>query len=284
MNRLVILPIIWAILVTVGLITTFVLTVEYHHFDTYVLYISNTGCFEPEKSIFFGVLALAAVLDAIIKYYMYEYLSIRSENRHPWARKAILAIGWISCVGTILVGANPVNSSPLPHRIGTVLSFGGAIIHNICLATLQYKLNIISRPMFYTRMVNAIITIIFATIFCLLLNRELWAPEWQEIVFDIDVLSEWIAASTLLINNISYCVDLNSLQLTSQHSVGLYWNIEYTDTGCIRVSHSWQREEEMPTMDQSSEHANAHSWQREEILPNLLYVQTAGFGTDWRPS
>ncbi|XP_077349978.1 DNA damage-regulated autophagy modulator protein 1-like [Lithobates pipiens] len=273
MNRLAFLPIIWSILVSVGLITTFILTIEYHHHDNYVMYISNTGCFEPEKSIFFGVLALAAALDAIIKYYMYKHLSIGSENRHPWARNAILAIGWISCVGTFMVGASPLNSRPLPHRIGTVLSFVGATIHNIWLAKLQYKLNISSRPMFLIRMVNAIITIIFAALFCLFINRDFWAPEWQEILFDIDVLSEWIAAATLLINNLTYCVDLNGLQLPRRlprrPSVILCWKIQITERGRIRVNHSWQTEEEMATMDQHSDHDSDHSWQREEEMATM---------------
>lgn len=56
------LPLIWAIWTTIGVTATYSLTVMYGHFESYIMYISFTGLYPPERVVFFVVLTIAAFL------------------------------------------------------------------------------------------------------------------------------------------------------------------------------------------------------------------------------
>ncbi|XP_077340785.1 DNA damage-regulated autophagy modulator protein 2-like isoform X2 [Lithobates pipiens] len=119
------LPILMAVWTFCGFIILYVLTILNGHAESYFLYISETGDYFPESVLFMVVFAVSAVLDAILSYCMYRYYAMKSsksQHCYPHLQYAILGLGWIACVGTVIVAIFPITG-----KIAIITEWIGAI-------------------------------------------------------------------------------------------------------------------------------------------------------------
>ncbi|KAM3936019.1 DNA damage-regulated autophagy modulator protein 1-like [Leptodactylus fuscus] len=119
------LPILWSIWMLLGLSTLFAVTVILGH-ETHP-YISATAARLPESVIYTVVFMVSSILGAGIVLLQYKFMIIRtepSEKRHLIGQRILLAIGWISCIGSALNAVFPVNVNLTAHDIGSGLGFG----------------------------------------------------------------------------------------------------------------------------------------------------------------
>ncbi|XP_072285511.1 DNA damage-regulated autophagy modulator protein 1-like isoform X2 [Pyxicephalus adspersus] len=169
------LPVLWATWSFFGFITLYLLTILNGHAGSYFLYISETGDYFPESVLFMAVFLVSAVLDAFLSYCMYRYYAIKSskiQHRYPHLQYMILGLGWIACLGTVIIAILPAVTYPVPHRSAATISFLGSAIHNTCQTILLYKLSFNSQHMCHLRM-----SISITTVFCLIvlfLSRLTW--------------------------------------------------------------------------------------------------------------
>ncbi|XP_073454058.1 DNA damage-regulated autophagy modulator protein 1-like [Aquarana catesbeiana] len=240
------LPILMAVWTFFGFIILYVLTILNGHAESYFLYISETGDYFPESVLFMVVFAVSAVLDAILSYCMYRYYAMKSsESQHcyPHLQYTILGLGWIACVGTVIVAIFPAVTHPVPHRIAAAISFLGSAIHNTCQAIFLYKLSFNSRLMCHLRMSISIITVLCLITF--FLSCLIW---WQicsgslclDITGKIAIITEWIGAIGILVYKLTHCVDFQHLTFKWHCSCKENWLFLRKTQQEIRNNSDWQ--------------------------------------------
>nr|DBA28041.1 TPA: hypothetical protein GDO54_008457 [Pyxicephalus adspersus] len=187
-----------------GLTTSYILTVISGHFKSYLMNISYTGNYYPERIALSTSLIVSALLDALIKYLMYRLQNLRlkdAERSYPKIHKACLLLGLIASVGKVLVGGFPVTYYPLPHMIGKGLAFGGSILHNICNSILLYKTSLISWRMFSVKAAingSAIVIILIYTVCRAVYVNSCTTTQCQQFDDIAAIIAEWISASLVI--------------------------------------------------------------------------------------
>ncbi|XP_073435271.1 DNA damage-regulated autophagy modulator protein 1-like [Dendrobates tinctorius] len=81
------------------------MTITEGHYLTPYISISDTGAEFPESIVMTVVSTVSALLDAAIMYVMYRLYVIRKAKRTRTGdilQKVLLAVGWLSCVGSII--------------------------------------------------------------------------------------------------------------------------------------------------------------------------------------
>ncbi|KAM3936018.1 DNA damage-regulated autophagy modulator protein 1-like [Leptodactylus fuscus] len=184
------LPILWSIWMLLGLSTLFAVTVILGH-ETHP-YISATAARLPESVIYTVVFMVSSILGAGIVLLQYKFMIIRtepSEKRHLIGQRILLAIGWISCIGSALNAVFPVNVNLTAHDIGSGLGFGCADIFNLCQAILLYKRSFSSRRMCHIRLALTLV------------------------ISDAGMVVEWVQMFCLVIQQLTNYTDFQHLSL-----------------------------------------------------------------------
>ncbi|XP_075117645.1 DNA damage-regulated autophagy modulator protein 1-like [Leptodactylus fuscus] len=211
------LPILWSIWMLLGLSTLFAVTVILGH-ETHP-YISATAARLPESVIYTVVFMVSSILGAGIVLLQYKFMIIRtepSEKRHLIGQRILLAIGWISCIGSALNAVFPVNVNLTAHDIGSGLGFGCADIFNLCQAILLYKRSFSSRRMCHIRLALTSVTSVLMLFFSGVMSSfylHLIPDNHKQVISDAGMVVEWVQMFCLVIQQLTNYTDFQHLSL-----------------------------------------------------------------------
>ncbi|XP_075048103.1 DNA damage-regulated autophagy modulator protein 1-like [Mixophyes fleayi] len=218
LEGLAILPIFWVFWTLGGLFLAYFLTINQGHASTLLVYISEMGNFYPEAIVFAAVLTVSAILGAVTTYILYRFMTIQAANKeihHPLLQKILLAIGWISSIGTLVVAAFPWEPHPYIHRSGAAVAFGFGVLYNIFQSIYLYKISFSSRYTCHIRMVLSALMAMTLLIFLVckipLLMDLCQGSKFAEICDVSAVVAEWITMVGFMMHYLTCYTDFQHL-------------------------------------------------------------------------
>jgi len=225
------LPVTFAVLSSVSIITTYLLAVTNNHVNPLFPTISETGEQEPERNFFSLLLSLSSFIGFIIIVVRYKQFNFVSEYNELEQRiltrvnKAALILGMITCAGGAIVATFQADrgTSLRGHLTGASCTFGGGITYmwlNTYLTMKMIACGINSKGLFAFRFIVSFLSLVAFSV-CVATRyvsidqwnddkhrtgtKEFWHPEDGGYTMHlISSFSEWITALTLLLYFLSF--------------------------------------------------------------------------------
>eukprot|EP00053_Salpingoeca_punica_P008021 m.72683 g.72683 ORF g.72683 m.72683 type:complete len:270 (-) comp14422_c0_seq2:183-992(-) len=219
--------------------------------------ISDTGSFQPESGVFAVLLSVTTFL--VFAVMVVRYHLVRRLDSGNGVRKyniAALIIGFIVCIGMLMVAAFQSYDSSIPHLVGAYTLFVGGTIYGILHTIISYKLDE-WKMLFYIRLSLNIATILLVVLYGIFssiasskkpplseidpdcpyrLNddqTEAWSGYWNPCMpgYDYHVLSavcEWLVAACFAAYFLTFYPDFKHFGLGLNLQLSLadnYWPV-----------------------------------------------------------
>ncbi|XP_071983957.1 DNA damage-regulated autophagy modulator protein 1-like [Engystomops pustulosus] len=162
-------PFFLALWCTVWLSASYTLTITYSHAPP-LMFISEAGNYYPEKIPFkIGFIGMSiATLGLMFLQYKFIQLHAEAFGAHqPKIQKVLLALGWLSCGGIVILAVCETGFYPLTHRIAAFTAFIFGSIYNLWQAIILYKAPGCGRAICHIRTVSCVMALICVVI-CIL--------------------------------------------------------------------------------------------------------------------
>ncbi|XP_066438215.1 DNA damage-regulated autophagy modulator protein 1-like [Eleutherodactylus coqui] len=138
---------------------TYTIAIIEGHYNTPLLSISEIGAKQPASLVFIIVFTISHLLEAAITYIIYKLMELKTTDKelsNPNWRRILLALGWTSCIGSII--ALYIQDKSVSDYMHTALFFVAGL-NNIFQAIPFYEVSTDSTQNRATKIVISVSTI-----------------------------------------------------------------------------------------------------------------------------
>lgn len=138
-------PIMFAVVMVCGFTTTYIVAVTNDHVRSVFPYISDTGNFHPESSLFTLVCCIAAIFGFIMFFIHYKHTKLLVKNIHfQRCNHVSFYLGLLSGFGLLLIASFQDGATlSAIHYSGALLTFGLGTVYSFIVTAIGWHVSVI---------------------------------------------------------------------------------------------------------------------------------------------